>query len=123
MLEADYGCALRAANQAESNYLGAVRRGEERATLADLSAGARDLWSEVAAVCALGEGAARSEIAFPRLRQRRDAVDAAWVTRRNWAACGEEAAGHSDLAGALTIAHQGRAASPRASLRLVASTA
>jgi hypothetical protein len=123
MLDADYGRALRAANEVESNYLCAVRRGEERATLADLSMHARDSWSEVANVCALGEDAARSEIDFPSLRQRPGAVHSAWVSRRNWAACGEEAAGHSALAGALTIAHQGRAATPRYGLRLVASIA
>jgi hypothetical protein len=123
MVEADYGRALRAAKEAESNYVGAVRRGEERATLADLSVDLRDLWSAVADVCALGEDAARSRIDFPPLRQRREVVHTAWVNRRNWAACGEEAAGHSELAGALTLAHQGRAATPRSDLRLIASNA
>jgi hypothetical protein len=114
---------LRAANDAESTYVGAVRRGEERATLADLSMHARDLWSEVANVCALGENAARSEIDCPPLRQRREAVHTGWVNRRNWAARSEEAAGRAELTGVPAIAHQGRAATPRSDLRLIASIA
>jgi hypothetical protein len=107
VLETDYRRALADATDAELSYVSAVRRSEPRQTLTDLAMASRDLWGAVATVCALGEDAARSQIDTPPLRHRHQALHSAWLSRRNWAACGEDAAARCELTGALMHAHLG----------------
>jgi hypothetical protein len=120
MLETDYRAALAAATDAEARYVSAVRENGTRKRLTDMAMDARDLWAAVATVCALGEDAARTRIEAPPLRHRHQALHSAWLTRRNWAACGEDASARSELIGALMSAHLGESTAPRQGLRLVA---
>jgi hypothetical protein len=109
MLDTEYERALRVATEAESRYLEAVRRGEERELLTDLAMESRDAWVAAATMCALGEDAARSRIAALPSLPHDEALNGAWLNRRNWAACGEDAAGRAELIGALIDAHRGAA--------------
>lgn len=123
MLDADYERTLTVAAEAESRYLDAVRRGEERDLLTSLAKQARDRWLRVTTVCALGEDAARSRLAALPLAHRGEAVHGAWLSRRNWAACGEDAAARAELIGALMNAHRGESTVPHRTLRLVTADA
>jgi len=107
MLDEDYDLAATRANAAERAYLEAVRREIGREQLCRLASDLRDQWSAVATICALGEDEARSRIESPGLRHRAQAVQGAWLDRRNWAVLGEDAAARSDFAGALATAHRG----------------
>jgi hypothetical protein len=120
MIETDYKAALAVATDAEAGYVAAVRSNETRHELAELAMSARDRWSAVATVCALGEDGARSRIDAPPMRHRHQALHNAWLTRRNWAACGEDASARAELIGALMTAHGGRPAPRREGLRLIA---
>jgi hypothetical protein len=121
MLDEDYRRAFDAADVAERLYLDALRQGQQRDLLTDLAMDVRDRWSAVAMICALAEDAARSQILAPPLRRRRQTLDEAWVDRRNWAVCGEDASARSGLAGALMEAHRGELVPPRHRLSLVSA--
>jgi hypothetical protein len=123
MLDTDYERALVSATKAENRYLEAVRRGEERDLLTELAGQARDLWVTVATVCALGEDAARFRLADLPMIHRNEALHTAWLDRRNWAVCGEDAAARAELAGALVNAHRGASTITRRVLRLVETDA
>jgi hypothetical protein len=121
MLDTEYERALRVATESENRYLEAVRRGEERELLTDLAMEARDAWIAAATMCALGEDGARSRIADLPSLPHDEALNDAWLNRRNWAACGEDAAGRADLIGALIDAHRGAALPSRRTARPLAS--
>jgi hypothetical protein len=121
MLDEDYRRAFGAADAAERVYLDALRRGQHRDLLIGLAMDVRDRWSAVAMLCALGEDAAHARILAPPLRRRRQALDEAWVSRRNWAVCGEDASARGELAGALMEAHRGEFVPARHRLKLVSA--
>lgn len=105
MLETDYERAWRAAHEAEQEYLAAVRLTAAPADLAARSVYARDRWTAVSTICALGVDGARARMDVLPLRHRCEALNAAWRDTRNWTALGEDAAARGDLFGALACAH------------------
>jgi hypothetical protein len=119
MLETTYQTAWETANDSEQSYLAGVAEDSGHAALAEVAAHSSSLWAAVEILCAAGEDHARARIATPPLLHRERALTAAWIDRRNWAACSEDAAARSQLMAALTTAHSGHVPVPARHPRLV----